>query len=61
MKIRLLVGLSGPTINMKPGDELEVTAAQAAGYISAGFAVPVSEPQIERAVKPAASEIRKGK
>jgi hypothetical protein len=50
MRIRMLVGLSGPSILLAPGDEAEFADVEAIRFIDAGFAVPVSPP-IERAVK----------
>jgi len=53
MKLRMLVGLSGPAINLMPGDEATFDKAEALRHIEAGNAVPVAEEKIERAVKPA--------
>lgn len=52
MQVRMLVGLSGPAINLIPGDEHAFEQAEAVRLIEAGFAVPVA-PKVERAVKPA--------
>ena len=51
MRIRMMVGLSGPAINLMPGDEADTEQAEALRHIAAGNAVPVSEQKIERAVK----------
>ena len=51
MRIRMVVGLSGPAINLIPGDETDMEQAEALRHIAAGNAVPVSEQKIERAVK----------
>ncbi len=53
MRVRMMVGLSGPTINLIPGDEADFPQAEALRLVEAGFAVPVVEAKIERAVKPA--------
>lgn len=53
MRVRMMVGLSGPTINLIPGDEADFPQAEAMRLVEAGFAVPVVEAKIERAVKPA--------
>lgn len=55
----MLVGLSGPAINLRPGDEAEFADDEAVRFIKAGFAVPVAPP-MERAVK-APVETRKRK
>lgn len=46
----MTVDLSGPGLLLAPGDEHEFPQDEAVRLISAGFAVPVSEPKIERAV-----------
>lgn len=61
MRIKLLVGLSGPAYTLNPGDEHEFEAAEAQNLIAAGFAVPASEKPMQRAVKQPAVEKRKGK
>jgi len=53
----MLVGLSGPTINLAPGDEADFADDEANRFIEAGFAAPVTK--IERAVKIPARETRK--
>ena len=53
MRVRMMVGLSGPTINLIPGDEADFPQAEALRLVEAGFAVPVVEAKIELAVKPA--------
>jgi hypothetical protein len=50
MRVRMLVGLSGPHILLAPGDEAEFPDAEAVRLCDRGFAVPVAAP-IERAVK----------
>lgn len=57
----MLVGLSGPTTALSPGDEADFPQAEAIRFIEAGFAVPVAEVAIERAVKaPAEKRGKKG-
>lgn len=51
MKVRMVVGLSGPTICLQPDDEHVFPADEAARLIAAGYAVPVAEVKVERAVK----------
>lgn len=51
MLVRMVVGLSGPAINLIPGDEADFPQAEALRFVDAGIAVPVSEPKVERAVK----------
>ncbi|TPL36739.1 hypothetical protein FJ947_10825 [Mesorhizobium sp. B2-4-8] len=58
MLIRLLVGLSGPDILLDPGDERDFPQDEALRLISAGFAAPVAEIKIERAVQVPAAERR---
>lgn len=59
MKIKMLVSMAGPAISLNVGDEHECDDAEAMRLIAAGFAVPVSEMTIERAVfKPARAEKR---
>lgn len=61
MKIKMLVGLSGPAFTLSPGDEHDFEQAEALRLIAAEYAVPVVESQIERAIKPPAREKRSGK
>jgi len=56
----MLVGLSGPTLSLGPRDEHDFPQDEALRLISAGYAAPVAEIQIERAVAPPAPE-RRGK
>jgi hypothetical protein len=51
MLVRMVVGLSGPAANLSPGDEAEFPQAEALRLVEAGYAVPVAEARIERAVK----------
>jgi hypothetical protein len=50
MNIRLLVGLAGNEYSLAPGDEREFPEKEAVRLIDAGYAVPVAEEKIERAV-----------
>lgn len=59
MKIKLLVSLSGATAAFNAGDEHDWDNEDAIRLIAAGFAVPVSEIKIERAVATPAAERRK--
>jgi hypothetical protein len=52
MLVRMVVGLSGPATSLSPGDEAEFPQAEALRLVEAGYAVPVAEAKIERAVKP---------
>ena len=58
MRIRMLVGLSGPATLLAPGDEAEFADAEAIRFIDAGFAVPVAA-KTERAVKSAPEKRKK--
>ena len=55
----MLVGLSGPTITLSPGDEHDFPQAEAIRFIEAGFAVPVGEQIIETAAVAPQAERRK--
>lgn len=59
MRVKMLVGLSGPSTCLVPGDLAEFADAEAIRFIDAGFAVPAM-PEVERAVKkPAEKRKRK--
>lgn len=58
MNIKMLVGLSGNEYSLAPGDEHEFPVGEAIRLIDAGFAVPVAEVKIERAVAQPAPERR---
>jgi hypothetical protein len=60
MLVKMLVGLSGPFYTLDPGDEFHFPDDEARRLLDAGFAVPVVEQPIERAVKAPAPE-RRGK
>ncbi|MER9170921.1 hypothetical protein NKI12_26920 [Mesorhizobium australicum] len=59
MKIKLLVSLAGAETAFNSGEEHDWENADAIRLIEAGFAVPVSENKIERAVATPAAERRK--
>lgn len=48
--VEMTVGLSGPAYTLDPGDKRDFPQDEALRLINAGFAVPVAEKQIERAV-----------
>lgn len=54
----MTVGLSGPTMTLNPGDERDFPQEEAVRLIAAGYAVPVVERQIERAVAEPVAETR---
>lgn len=61
MMIEMTVGLSGPTLTLDPGDRRDFPQAEALRLIEAGFAVPVAEREIERAVDDPVIERRRGR
>lgn len=61
MMLKMLVGLSGPTINLRVGDEHDFPVDEAQRFIAAGYAVPVTEQKIIRAVRKPVRETRKAK
>lgn len=56
-RVKMVVGLSGPTYCLNPGDEADFPQAEAVRLIEHGIAVPLAE-KIERAVKKPATEKR---
>ena len=58
MLVKMLVGLSGPAYSLGPGDERDFPQAEATRLVGAGYAVPVAERNIERAVAKPAIEKR---
>lgn len=58
MRVRMLVGLSGPAYSLSGGDEREFPRDEAVRLIDAGYAVPVSQSPVETATKPPAPEAR---
>lgn len=59
MLIRMLVGLSGPTYTLGPGDEGEFPQDEALRLINAGYAIPVSEHEIETTDAASTQETRR--
>lgn len=59
MKIKLLVSLSGAYESFNSGDERDWEDSDAIRLIEAGFAVPLAETKIERAIAMPAAERRK--
>ncbi len=57
-KVKLLVGLSGPTFSLSPGDEYECADDEAKRLVAADFAVAVAEQKKETAAKRAVKETR---
>lgn len=58
MRVKMLVGLSGPTLDLQPGDEYDCDDREGQRLICARYAVPVNERRIERAVQVPAPETR---
>jgi len=59
MKIKMLAGIAGTGFSLSPDDETDrFSDTEAARLIDAGFAVPIAEPKVERAVKSPAPEKR---
>ena len=52
MKVTMLVEIVGAGFNLNPGDVYECDDSEATRLISARYAVPYVDDQIERAVKP---------
>lgn len=60
MKIKMLTSIAGADFVLSPGDETNrFTTAEAARMIAAGFAAPVAEPEVERAVQHPVAEKRR--
>jgi hypothetical protein len=60
MKIKMLTSIAGVDFALAVGDETtRFSDAEATRLIAAGYAVPVSEPVVERAVRKPAPERRK--
>lgn len=54
----MLVGLSGLTYSLGPGDERDFPQTEALRLVSAGYAVPAEARQIETATKKPTAERR---
>lgn len=62
MRLRMLTSIAGDGFALHHGDETErFSGDEATRLVAAGFAVPVSDEIVERAVKAVAPERRKGK
>jgi hypothetical protein len=61
MKIKMLVGLSGNEYSLGPGQERDFPQSEAMRLVAAGYAVPVVEQKIERAVAGPTGERRSKK
>lgn len=48
--IEMTTGLSGPALTLDPGDRHDFPQDEALRLIAAGYAIPVAEKEIERAV-----------
>lgn len=60
MKIKMLASFAGADFSVPAGEETErFSNAECIRMIEAGYAVPVAEPKIERAVKAPVVEKRK--
>lgn len=58
MQVRMLVGLSGPTFTLSPGDIYDCDDSEGTRLICARYAVPYVEDKTERAVAAPAPEKR---
>jgi len=59
MKLKMLTSMAGADFALSANEETErFSGNEATRLIDAGYAVPVSEPKAERAVKPSAPEKR---
>jgi hypothetical protein len=62
MRLRMLTGIAGADFVVNPGEETErFSGDEATRLVAAGYAVPVSDEIVERAVRAIAPERRKGK
>jgi len=63
MEIRMTVGLAGNEYSLSPGDQRDFPDGEAIRLIESGYAVPVAEVKVERAVAQPSPEKRgkKGK
>ncbi len=52
MKLRILIAMAGVDFSLSPGDETErFDGEEATSVINAGYAVPVADTPVEKAVK----------
>jgi hypothetical protein len=61
VKVKLLVGLSGPTFTLEPGDIYECDDSEATRLICARYALPIVEQVVETAAVVPVAETRKGR
>lgn len=61
MKIRMLIAAQGASVPNEVGEVCDVPDSEAVRLISARYAVPHTEAEVERAVKAAAPEKRRKK
>jgi hypothetical protein len=57
MKVKLTVAMTGERA-WESGDEFECDTEEATRLIEAGYAVPIADAKVERAVKPLGKEAR---
>lgn len=50
-KVKLLTSMAGIDFSHNEGDIIDCNEAEAARFVAAGIAEPVSSPKVERAVK----------
>lgn len=57
MKLKMLIGMAGADFSLSPGEETErFSGDEAKRLVEAGYAVPVRDTPVEKAVKPGAPE-----
>lgn len=49
MKVKMLVGMAGVNWSCSPGDEIEVTDAEAVRFFEVGYAEPIRAATVEKA------------
>jgi len=47
MKVKMLVGMAGPTFSITPGEEYDCAQDEAERLIAAGFAAPMEAPMAD--------------
>jgi hypothetical protein len=61
MLIEMTTGLSGPAFTLDPGDRRDFPQDEALRLVAAGYAIPVAEKAIERAINEPVTERRRGR
>lgn len=61
MRVRMTVGLAGPTITLDPGDEHDFPDEQAIRLIEAGSAIPVAGQAVETTAIEPVKETRRAR